>query len=55
MASCRRPYDGTTKKIWLNGWEEAPAMQIQTISKNTLYGLRIGAGANETQLGSIFG
>jgi hypothetical protein len=45
-------YDGTTKKIWKNGVGGNTANS--NIVKNSLYGLRIGAGSNENATGLYF-
>ena len=45
-------YDGTTKKIWKNGAGGNTANS--NIVKNSLYSLRIGAGANENATGQYF-
>jgi len=52
MVSCTSTYDGTTKQIWKNG-VGGNTIPIQ-ISPKTLYGLRIGAGANESATGQYF-
>ena len=47
-------YDGTTKKIWLNGVGGGTSNANPNYLKNTLYGLRFGAGANENPTGQYF-
>jgi hypothetical protein len=47
-------YDGITKKIWLNGVGGATNNSNPNYANNTLYGLRIGAGANENATGQYF-
>jgi hypothetical protein len=47
-------YDGTTKQIWLNGVGGATNNSNPNYANNTLYGLRIGAGANENATGQYF-
>ena len=47
-------YDGTTKKIWLNGAGGATNNANPNFLNNSLYSLRIGAGANENATGQYF-
>ena len=47
-------YDGSTKKIWLNGAGGATNNSNPNFLKNGLYSLRIGAGANENATGQYF-
>ncbi|MGY9015671.1 MAG: DUF2341 domain-containing protein, partial [Rhodospirillales bacterium] len=47
-------HDGSSKKIWKNGALANTATGNPIYSKNSLYGLRIGAGANENPIGQYF-